>query len=83
MLKETLKDTAQILQTILTQELDIPGASGPISLLSAAKQFASQDAVSSNLSHVIRVFLNYPDPLNALSTELEILAKELHEVLRR
>ena len=77
MLKENLKDAAEILLNILSQPLAIEGRDEEISLLSAAKEFSSGNAESSALSDVMQNFGRYPEPTQTLIRELEILLEDI------
>lgn len=72
MLKENLEDAAQILQNILTQPLDIPGATESVSLLSAARNTDKSD-----LRKILEAFRRYPELTQSLLTELELLYQDL------
>lgn len=83
MLKENLQDAGLIIQNILTQQLDIPGASKNVSLLSAAMHFTEKNAASSDLNKIIKMFSVYREHTQILIQELELLATELkHPKLR-
>jgi hypothetical protein len=75
MLKENLKDAGEIIQTIITQPLSIPGATENVTLLSAAENY---DKDPNDLTKILQAFLDYPEPTHTLLTELELLAKDLH-----
>lgn len=77
MLRENLKDAGEIIQTILTQPLSIPGASENVSLLSAVQTYKEENAGNSDLSKIFDTFLQYPDPTHTLLTELELIASDL------
>jgi hypothetical protein len=77
MLKENLKDAGEILQNILTQPLAISDAPSDITLLKAAKDYHPGHGASSDLSKILRTFLEYPAPTERLITELEIILKDL------
>ncbi len=72
MLRENLEDTAQILQNILTQPLDIPGTSSEVSLLTAA-----QNPDKTDLKKILEAFRNYPELTQSLLTELDLLHQDL------
>lgn len=72
MLRENIEDAAQILQNILTQPLDIPGATPNVSLLNAA-----QNPDKSDLKKILQAFRSYPDLTQSLLTELELLYQDL------
>ena len=77
MLKENLKDTAEILFNILNQPLEIPGVPENISLLQAVLNYSSQQAEHSDLSKVLRTLSDNPDPTDMLIRELDLLARDL------
>lgn len=77
MLKEELKDTGEILETILTQPLLVPGLHEEISLLDAAKNYQPNALDRSDLSKILRSFLENPEPTQVLITELEILRDDI------
>ena len=72
MLRENIEDAIQILQNILTQPLDIPGATPQISLFSAA-----QNPDKTDLKKILQAFRSYPELTQSLVTELELLYKDL------
>jgi hypothetical protein len=72
MLRENYQDASQIIQNIITQPLAIPGASESISLLAAA-----QDTDSNNLRKILEAFHTYPELTQLLTTELDLLARDL------
>jgi hypothetical protein len=77
MLKENLKDSAEILQNILHQPLEISGASENISLLQAVQTYSSQQPDHSDLSKVLRIFSSNREPLEILIRELHLIARDL------
>ena len=72
MLKENLEDASSIIQNILTQPLDIPGAKENISILAAA-----QNPDKSDLIKILEAFQKYPELTQALLTELDLLQQDL------
>lgn len=77
MLRENLKDSADILSNILNQPLEIPGIAENITLLQAVEKFASQQPELSDLSKMLRTFASNPEPTRALIQELELIAHDL------
>lgn len=77
MLRENLKDSAEILSNILNQPLEIPGIAENITLLQALQSFASQQPDNSDLSKMLRTFASNQEPTQALIQELELLARDL------
>lgn len=77
MLKENLKDAAEIIQNIITQPLAISDAPEDVTLLKAAKDYHPSLGTSSDLNKILRTFLEYPNPTERLINELEIILKEL------
>ena len=77
MLNENLKDAGEIIETILTQPLSIPGAKADISLLEAANRFDPKEAMTSDFRKILLSFLQFPEPTETLLRELEILQEEL------
>ena len=77
MLKENVKDTGEIIETILTQPLSIPGAKTDVSLIQAANHYDSTDAMTSDFRKILLSFLQFPEPTDTLLRELEILKEEL------
>ena len=77
MLRENVKDAGEIIQNILTQPLSIPGAKEDSNLIEAAKQFDSQQAMTSDLRKIILSFLQFPEPTETMLRELEILQEDL------
>jgi hypothetical protein len=72
MLKENIEDAAEIIQNILTQPLDIPGATANVSLLAAA-----QNPDKTDLKKILEAFRSYPDLTQSLVTELDLLSQDL------
>lgn len=81
MQRENLNDCGLIVENILGQPLFIIGASGHVTLLTAAEEFSPETAEDSTLSKVMFSFVDYPAPTEAMLTELEILAHELEDSL--
>jgi len=77
MLRENLKDSAQILQNIFQEPLDIPEVERTISLLQAVQNYRSQQPDGSDLSKMLRVFSSNPQPLVILIQELQLIALDL------
>lgn len=77
MLRENLKDSAEILSNILNQPLEIPGIEENVSLLQAIQNLASQQPDNSDLSKMLRTFATNPEPTKALIQELELIAHDL------
>jgi hypothetical protein len=77
MLRENLKDSAEILSNILNQPLEIPGIATSITLLQALQNFASQQPDNSDLSKMLRTFASNPEPTEALVQELSLIARDL------
>lgn len=79
MLKENVKDAAQIIQNILIQPLAISGASSEICLLKAAENYHPSQGNSSDLSMILQTFLEYRGPTDMLIQELELIIQDLNE----
>ncbi len=77
MLRENLKDSAEILHNILHQPLEISGAPENISLLQAIQTYSSQQPDHSDLSKLLRTFSSNRDPLEVLIRELQLIARDL------
>ena len=77
MLRENLKDSAEILSNILNQPLEIPNATENITLLQALQTFSSQQPDNSDLSKMLRTFASNPEPTQILIQELELIARDL------
>ncbi len=77
MLKENLKDSAEILTNILNQPLEIPGIAENISLLQAIQNFTYQDPNDSDLGKMLRTFASNREPTQILVRELELIAADL------
>jgi hypothetical protein len=77
MLRENLKDAGQIILNILSQPLQIPGSTEGISLLQAAQNYQEHEGANSDLSKILRSFLEYPEPTQTLLRELEIIYNEI------
>jgi len=77
MLRENLKDSAEILHNILHQPLEISGATENISLLQAVQTYSSQQSDHSDLSKVLLTFSSNREPLEVLIQELNLIARDL------
>lgn len=77
MLRENLKDAAEILSNILTQPLEIAEVDAPISLLDCVMNYSAERPEGSSLSKLLQTFARNPEPTETLIRELEILSKEL------
>ncbi len=77
MLEEDLQDAGEIIQNILTQPLAIPGEKVETSLLKAAENFDSQNAMTSDLRKILLSFLQFQRPTETMLRELDILQDEL------
>jgi len=78
MLKENLKDSAEILQNVLHQSLKVSGAPENISLIQAVMTYSSQQANHSDLSKMLSTFSANPKSLEMLIQELHLIIKDLH-----
>lgn len=77
MLREHLKDAAEILSNILTQPLCVPGSTTDISLQEALQSFNPAHPSPSDLEKILTEFVKYPEPTQTLIQELELLAQDL------
>ena len=77
MLRENLKDTAEILANILDQPLEIPGIAEPLSLLQAVQNYGSQVPGESDLLKILHTLSSHPEPTEILICEIDLLAQEL------
>lgn len=77
MLRENLKDSAEILQNILSQPIEISGTHDNLSLLQAIQTYSSQQADHSDLSKMLRGFTANPGPMEILIQELQLIASDL------
>lgn len=77
MLRENLKDAGVIVDNILTQPLDIPGATRNISLLEAAKNFDPENTENSDLRKILLNLIKYPEETQTMLRELELLLNDL------
>jgi hypothetical protein len=77
MLRENLKDSAEILHNILHQPLEISETSENISLLQAIQTYSSQQPDHSDLSKMLRTFSSNREPLEILIRELHLIARDL------
>jgi hypothetical protein len=77
MLRENLKDSADILSNILNQPLEISSIPENITLLQALQNFPSQQPDKSDLSKMLRTFASHPEQTQALIQELELIARDL------
>ena len=75
-LMENVHDSADTIQTILSQPLDTPGASENASLISAATSYKDGDK-DSDLYKISMAFSQYPDQTDSLKTELTLTSDDL------
>lgn len=77
MLKENLKDSAEILAYILNQPLEIPGATPNVSLQEALLSYDPLHPKNTDLQKILQEFVKYSNPTQTLIQELELLAHDL------
>jgi hypothetical protein len=77
MLRENLKDAAEILHCILNQPLEVRGATPNISLLGAILNYDSEHPENTDLQKILQEFVRYTEPTQTLIQELELLAQDL------
>lgn len=77
MLRENLKDSAEILHNILHQPLEISEVPENISLMQAIQTYFSQEPNHSDLSKILRTFSSNRGPLEILIQELQLIANDL------
>lgn len=77
MLRENLKDSAEILQNIFQEPLEIPGIERNISLFQAIQNYTSEQLEDSDLSKMLGTFASNPQPLGILIQELQLIAEDL------
>ena len=77
MLRENLKDAADILTNIFNQPLEIPGATPSLSLQGALVSYDPSHPAPSDLLKILTEFVKYPEPTQTLIQELELLAQDL------
>ena len=77
MLRENLKDAAEILTHIFNQPLEIPGAPANISLQEALSSYDPHHPDPSDLLKLLTEFVKYPGPTQTLVQELELLVQDL------
>ncbi len=78
MLRENLKDSAEILKNIFQEPLEIPGVKGSISLFQAIENYSSKHHDHSHLSIMLHTFAANPQPLGILIQELQLITKDLN-----
>ncbi|HKZ00015.1 MAG TPA: hypothetical protein VJ112_02500 [Rhabdochlamydiaceae bacterium] len=78
MLQENLKDASVIIQNILNQPLALEGKKEEVSLFEAALKFDPNNADGSDLSLILKSFIDYPEPTHTLLRELELLSDDLN-----
>jgi hypothetical protein len=77
MLREKLYDAGEIVETILTQPLAIPGLPNNVSLLDASKHYLA-DPNSPELKKMLETFLRNPAALEIMLQEFKLLSQDLH-----
>jgi len=76
MLKETLYDAGEIVETILTQPLSVPGLPKAVSLLEASKHYLANPS-SPELKKILETFLRHPAALEIMLQEFKLLSQDL------
>jgi hypothetical protein len=79
MVYDPFQDTAQIIDTILNQPINVPDLEEDITLLHAALDFKDETPENSALHKILRNYLEFPESRDALLRELELLAGELNQ----
>jgi hypothetical protein len=77
MLRENLKDSAEILSNILNQPLEIPGVPENRTLLQAVQNYSTQQSEHSDLSKMLHTFAANREPTALLIQELTLIARDL------
>jgi len=76
MLRENLYEAGEIVETILTQPLIIPGLQKSVSLLEASKHYLENPA-SPELKKMLETFLRHPAALEIMLQEFKLLSQDL------
>jgi hypothetical protein len=76
MLKKTVQETKEIVESILTKPLSIKGLDKNISLFEAAQKYI-KEPTSLELKKITEMFLNHPETFQVMLQEFAILAQEL------
>ncbi|MBS3904909.1 MAG: hypothetical protein KGZ39_06250 [Simkania sp.] len=76
-LMEDMQNSAQTIQTVITQPLNIENASENVSLISAAVSFSPDQGRDSDLYKVSQSFMQYPDQTASLKIELTLSSQDL------
>ena len=82
MLKDNLKDAAQIIRNIITQPLEVPGGNENASLLKAAQDYHPSQGTSSDLAKILKTFADYPNSTERLISELDFILMEFLRLRR-
>ncbi len=77
MLRENLYEAGEIVETILTQPLAIPGLPKNVSLLEASQHYLA-DPASPELKKMIETFLHHPAALEIMLQEFKLISQDLH-----
>lgn len=77
MLRENLRDAADIVSNILSQPLDVLDGPSQVSLLTAIACYDSAVPLRSDLCKILEAFVKYPEPAQRLIQELELLSRDL------
>lgn len=80
-LKETLKDSAEILKHILVQPLIVEESPKPLSLLDAAESYL-QNSSDRSLGYLANALTQYREPTEHLIRELDIVLKDIRSVYK-
>jgi hypothetical protein len=76
MLREKLYEAGEIVETILTQPLSIPGLPKNVSLLEASQHYLA-DPSSPELKKMLETFLHHPAALEIMLQEFKLLSQDL------
>ncbi len=79
LLMEDVQDSAETVQTILQQELQLEENGKNISLVAAAKNHQDSQGTDSDLLMISHAFVKYPDQTQALKTELTLTSRDLDQ----
>ena len=76
MLRENLYEAGEIVETILTQPLVIPGLPKGVSLLEASKHYL-ENPTSPELKKMLETFLRHPAALEIMLEEFKLISQDL------
>lgn len=81
-ISEDIEEIGAIIQNIFVQPLAISHRHH-ITILKAAQSFPNEKEEESDLSHIMREYVKYPETTKSFIRELELLTEDLDDILKK